>query len=352
VHARLDLHHDRVWLEILLAASAVAFVAWILLLTGPSDWAERGVEPYLLFAGAMGIGAWLPLLARRRWSAVGELSCEGDVLVLRGARRTRRIPLRRIRGVSVAPGVQGASVVMALEGGVLAAALDDIEDARRLAGEIDGPMAGEGVVIPVVRFGAAGPVLRVGTTLFSLGFYHVRAPDHGLAELFGQAAIVCGLALLAFHLLSHRRVPLGCAVSTWSCSRAWRAHLSTHAVASRATEPEPPPRLRLGEPGEPLGEWLARTRRQLADPDAYRSAAQAIRPRLEQALANEGVPLRERALALRILSASEPGEVRRRIAEAPALDAEDRAWIEAVALAEDDGAALARIARRAPDFLA
>jgi hypothetical protein len=64
------------------------------------------------------------------------------------------------------------------------------------------------------------------------------------------------------------------------------------------------------------------------------------------------VPLRERAVALRVLSAGEPDEVRKRIAEVEPLPAEEQAWLEAVALAEDDATALARIARRPPDFVA
>jgi hypothetical protein len=351
VHARLDFHHHRVWLEVLLAVSAATFVAWIFAGTGPGDWQQRGIDPYAFVAGAMGIGAWLPLLARRRWSAVGELSCEGGALVLRGAGRTRRIALRRIRGMSVAPGSRGASVAMAVGSGVLAAALDDLDDARRLAEDVDGPTVGGLVVMPGVRLGAAGLLLRLATTLFSLAFYLEHALDRYVGAAFPAGAILSGLALLAFHLVCHRRVAFGFAAPAW-VHPTMRAHLSMHAAAAPATEPARPPHLRLGEPGEPLSAWLARTRRQLADPDAYRGAAQAIRSRLEQALGSAGAPLREQALALRVLSAGEPSEVRRRIAEVPALAADERAWLEAVALAEDDGAALAKVARRAPDFVA
>jgi hypothetical protein len=52
-----------------------------------------------------------------------------------------------------------------------------------------------------------------------------------------------------------------------------------------------------------------------------------------------------------VLSAGEPGEVKKRIADLDALPPPERAWLESVALAEDDDHALAQVSRRPPDFV-
>src|SRR5262249_48065509 len=114
----------------------------------------------------------------------------------------------------------------------------------------------------------------------------------------------------------------------------------------------PEPRPRIADPGEALGTWLARVRRELAGVDAYRGAAQAIRARLELAAGSDQAPLRERALALRVLSAGGASGVRPRIADMEAVSADERAWLESVALADDDSAALAELRTRPPDFAA
>jgi hypothetical protein len=58
------------------------------------------------------------------------------------------------------------------------------------------------------------------------------------------------------------------------------------------------------------------------------------------------------AAPLRILAGGEAGEARRRIAEMPERTTDEKAWAEEVALAEDDARALAKVARRPPDFRA
>jgi len=352
VLARLDHHHDRVWLEKVLAVVAVTLVGGLITLTSPGDWEAAGLDAYALLAAMMGLGAWLPLLCRRRWSAVGELGREGDDLVFRRKSRTRRFPIWRIRGVRVAPGERGASVVMALDGeGVLAAALDDMEDARRLAGEVGSKEAGENVMVQGHHLELAALALRVATTLFSLAYYLTRGRSPHDSN-FAAGAMIFGVVLLLVHLASHRRWPLGAVVATRGYTSTLRAHFRAHARAASNEAPPPLPHARVVDLDEPPGAWLTRMRREMADPDAYRGAAQAIRAKLEHALGSAEVPLRDRALALRVLAAGEPGEVRRRIAEGPALAEEEEAWVEAVALAEDDGGALAKVARRPPDFRA
>jgi hypothetical protein len=138
----------------------------------------------------------------------------------------------------------------------------------------------------------------------------------------------------------------------WEHTQAMRNHLHAHTIhAPEAPESTGSPRPRLAEHGEPLGEWLARVRRGLVGTGEYRGPAEGIRTRLEQAFRSHEVPLRERALALRVLTKGEPGEVRRRIAEVEDLPPTDQAWLEAVALAEDDGDALAKVDRRPPEFV-
>lgn len=167
-----------------------------------------------------------------------------------------------------------------------------------------------------------------------------------------------GFVLLFIHFTRHERRPLAPlapgvpGLHVRDHTRALRAHLALHTRAPATPEPPAPPRPRLADPDEPLDRALPRLRRDLGATEAYRRAAHTVRERLEQALGSAAVPLRERAVALRLLAGRDREEVKRRIAEVWAIDGEDRAFLEAVALEESDEAALARVARRAPDFRA
>jgi hypothetical protein len=360
VRARIELYRSRKWLEIVLAFAAALYVASVILAC-PHDVLGFPIDRFTLFPLSIGLGVWLPLLARTRWSALGELRCEGDVLVIAGRLLSRRVPLRRVRGVRVALGERGASLVMQLDdGGVIAAGLDDIEDARRLAGEIrQASEASDDVALLSSELGLAASIVRLVGSVFALGYYlhEVRDLIPGDKAAYGLGALFAGLTLLVIHLIPRWTVHLGRA-EVRTLARALReypprlrAHIWLHARAQAVTETASP-RPRLAEYGEPLAAWFARTRRELSTPEVYRGPAQGIRARLEHAFRCTEVPLRERALALRVLSAGEPGEVRKRIAEVESLPEEEQAWLEAVALAEDDDHALARIARRPPDFVA
>lgn len=358
MRARIELHQHRVGIELLLALVAAAWVIGVLA-TRPDSVLGIPLDRFAHFPLSVGLGVWLPLLARTRWSTLGDLRPEGDALVIRGGLRARRIPLHRVRGVRVAPGARGASVLVELDDGVLAAALDDIEDARRLADEIRrDAKARDGVAVRSSTLGVAASVLRPAASLLALGYFLHVVPRviGGSKAFYGISALLAAGALLVVHLARQRSVMRDPAAGGLTGSRAWeyaralRVHLALHGRA--ADEEDAAPRPRLAEHGETLGAWLGRLRRELASPEAYRGAGEGMWTKIEHAYRSAEVPLRERALALRILTRGEAGEVRRRIAEIEPLAAEEQAWLEAVALAQDDDQALARVARRPPDFRA
>jgi hypothetical protein len=361
VRARVEIHRNRLWLEIVLALAASGYVAWILL-DRPSHLYDLAIDRFTLFPLSVGVGVWLPLLARSRSSILGELRREGGALVIEGGLFARRIPLRRVRGVRVAPGARGASLLLSLDdGGVVAAALDDVEDARRLADEIrhDAPVIGD-VGVRASRLAYAASILRPAATAFALAYYlHVvQEMIPGAKWFYGLSALFSGIALLAIHLargwaaLSPPEAAARSSRLLHEYSAALRAHLKLHARARDDASSARSPRPRVVERGEQLRAWLARLRREATNQEAYRGSGAGVWARLEQAYRSAEVPLRERALALRILASGEQREVRSRIAEIESLAAEERAWLEAVALAESDEAALAQVSRRPPDFVA
>jgi hypothetical protein len=350
VRARIELHRNRIWLEIALAIAASAYVTWVLL-TRPDDVLGYPIDRFTLFPLSVGVGAWLPLLARTRRRVLGSLRREGDALVIEGGLFTRRIAVRRVRGARVTAGRRGASLLLGLDDGTLiAAAVDDVEDAQRLAEEIRrDATAGDEIAIRSTTLGFLAPILRVAASSFALAYYLfvVRDAIPGSKAFYGLSALFAGMVLLVIHLLPRRREGLG---PTWDCTRGMRAHLRIHARTLESAVAAPAPRPRLAEHGEPLGAWLSRLRREIGNPEAYRGAAEGIWARVEHAYRSTEVPLRERALALRILAKGRAGEVKQRIAELEPLPAAEQAWLEEVALAEDDEAALARVDRRPPDF--
>jgi hypothetical protein len=359
VRARIELYRDRVWLERALAVAAALCVAWVLL-ARPQALLGFPLDRYTLFPLSVGLGIWAPLAARMRWSAIGEIRREGELLVLGRGVFSRRIPLRRVHSLHVAPGERGASLVMQIDDGVIAAGMEDLGDAERLAVEIRAASgASADLAVPSLALDALMVALRPAAALFALGYYlHVVCRVlPGDKPLYGLGALFAGIALLVLHLIPRRNVRVGLAEARTLVQtlRQYppqvRTHLWLHSHGPGPTEPADP-RPRVVEHGEPLAEWFARTRRELSSPEGYRGPGQGIRARLEHAFRSAAVPLRERALALRVLAAGEPGEVKRRIAEVESLPAEEEAWLAAVALAEDDTSALARIARRPPDFVA
>lgn len=360
MRARIELHQHRVGIELSLALAAAAWVLWVLA-TRPDNLLGIPLDRFAHFPLSVGLGVWLPLLARTRWSTLGDLRPEGGALVIRGGLRARRIPLDHVRGVRVAPGARGASVLVELDGGVLAAALDDIEDARRLADEIRrDAKARDGVAVRSSKLGIVASVLRPTASLFALGYFLHVVPHviGGGKAFYGLGALLAAGVLLVVHLARLRadmRDPSAGGLTgsrVWDYSRALRAHLALHGRAADAQDPAGAPRPRLAEHGETLGAWLGRLRRELASPEAYRGAGEGRWAKIEHAYRSAEVPLRERALALRILTRGEAGEARRRIAEIEPLAEEEQAWIESVALASDDDQALARVERRPPDFRA
>jgi hypothetical protein len=344
----VELYRNRIAVEIGLALLAVAYVAWMLLATSPSSWEPYG-NPYLFLIGAVTVGVWLPLLARTRGSGLGFLRREGDAVIVRAGRRTWRIPATRVRGVHVAQAARGASLLLSCEDGtVVAAAVDDLEDARRFADALGAESGAiETVYLPLCRYGFLPAALRVGTTLLAVAFAMTRGVGDG--DALGVAAFAGGVLLALVHVTRHRTRPLGSPPPTArEHTRALREHLVLHAAD--VADPPAAPRPRFAELDEPLDRALPRLRRDLGSGEAYRAAAQTLRERLERVLGSAAVPLRERAVALRVLAARDRDEVRRRIAAMETLPDEEQAFLEAVALEESDEAALARAAERPPDF--
>jgi hypothetical protein len=358
VRARVEILCERPALAKALAALAACAVVWVLL-ARPDDLLGTSLSRFTIFALSLGLGVWLPLLARTRGGGgLGEIRREGDELRVVAGLRRRRIPVSSVRGVRLAPAARGASVALELhDGTVIAAAVEDLEDARLLAAGLlrDAPACDQ-VTVPAGLLGLAASVLRIVATLGALGYYLfvVREAIPGSKPLYGLTALLAALALLVVHYLQRERRPLGpglTALHVADISRAMRAHVELHA---RALWPPPPdaPRPRVAAIDEPLAAAVPRLRRELAVSEGYRAAAQPAREQLEQALASAAVPLRERAVALRVLAGRDPGEVKRRIAEARIEDEKDRAFLTAVAEMESDEAALAEAAQRPPDFRA
>lgn len=361
MRARVEILQTRPHLEKALAALGALGVAWVLLFR-PHDFFSLFASHFTLFPLSIGVGVWLPLLSRSRGGGLGEIRREGDIVRIQAGRRRLRVPLGRVRGVRVAPAARGASLVLELDDGtVFAAAVEDREDARRLAASLRADAkAGEEVTVPTSPLSLAAVILRPIATLFALGYY-LHVVEHaipGSKPFYGLTALLSGFVLLFIHFTRHERRPLAPlapgvpGLHVRDHTRALRAHVALHTRAPATPEPPAPPRPRLADPDEPLDRALPRLRRDLGATEAYRRAAHTVRERLEQALGSAAVPLRERAVALRLLAGRDREEVKRRIAEVWAIDGEDRAFLEAVALEESDEAALARVARRAPDFRA
>lgn len=362
MRARVDLHRTRPWVERALALAAALIVTWVLIDRPHLELLGLHITRWTLFPASIGFGVWLPLLARRRLGGLGSITREGDVLVIARGRRRLRVSVHRVRAASVAAGERGASVLLELDDEtMIAAAVDDLDDARRFADGLRGALAGDEVM--TLRAGVqrlVASVLRPVAALSALGYYLyvVRDAIPGSKPLYGLGALIAASVLLVLHMLRPRARPLAgqelLGTSLWEYPAALRAHLALHARAAREPTPreEPPaPRPRIADPDEPLATALPRLRRELQSGEAYRGPAQAIRARLAQVLQSAEVPLRERAVALRVIADRDRDEVKKRIAEMDALPSDDRAFLEAVALAEDDAAAIERAERRPPEFV-
>jgi hypothetical protein len=352
--ARVEVHTNRVWTERLLAIAVAISVGAIFVFMSPNP---LGI---FVLGIAIGLGVWLPPLARTRTSIAGVLGREDDALVVRGRWRVMRVPMDRLRGVRFAPGRRGASLVVQRDDGtLLAAALEDVEEGRSLAEEIHaGSPATDVVLVSTSRLDLAATILRPIASVLILGFCLNRSCDVAIpceAEVAGIGALLAAFLVLLATLAPRQTKRIEAITSTtfpglaqWRYSRRLSAHFRVHARAPATTAAMSTPRPRLAERGEKLAAWLARARHAMRGQDAYRGAS--MQEQLEHALLSAEVPLRERALALRVLSASQPEGVEKRIAELDALPPVDREWLESVALAEDDDEALAQASRRPPDF--
>jgi hypothetical protein len=227
---------------------------------------------------------------------------------------------------------------------------------RIVAGEVRrAARAGDTLAIPIARWAPAMYALRGVATLFSLGYYLyvVERVIPGDKALYGLPALLAGMALLVLHFIRHTPAAIVPAALPGrellrDHSKRVQMHVAAHAVSIE--EPPAHARFRLAEPGESYPALLGRLRADLARDDAYRGVSALLRQRLDQALRAPGAIAEERALALRVLADGSEAEVKRRIAEAGPDLAQEPEWLEAVALAENDAAALQRIERRVPRF--
>jgi hypothetical protein len=132
-----------------------------------------------------------------------------------------------------------------------------------------------------------------------------------------------------------------------------RAHLRLHHLdpkpveeASAASGARP----RVVAYGGSPGARLVELRRELSDGEAYRGRSSALAEELQASLVSPRVPLREKAVALRALAKGDATNVKKRIGETSGVSRDEAAWLEAVALEEDETAAIAKLEKRAPDF--
>jgi hypothetical protein len=383
MRARVLQHGVTRPLELALAALGAAAVAGLLLGVLPSHLDVLGLElrRFTLFPLLLSLALWLPLAAQRRRSGTGELSLEGRELVLQT--RWGRPRLGRVEGVHVAVGARGASLLFSVRGGgLVAAAVDEPAQARWFADRVHSAGIPETVAVPR-SWGTFGWVARVVGTLSALAYWlhvvHQAIP--GQKALYGLGALFSAVALLVFHFVRRRgawvldrdevraspdapaEVPQGArttlggvavrvrggeiTVPLGELGPAVREQLAAHvrAMGKEAPPPAPPPE-------EPVHAALARLRVAVgAGADAYRGASEALRARLEQTARSPEAPLRERALALRVVAGGDAGEVRRRIAESGDVAPEDAHFLESVALAETDDAAASAVEKKAPRFV-
>jgi hypothetical protein len=354
MRARIDVSRNRVWLERGLAGAAAVSVSAILL-----DHLRLGpIDAFTLFPAVLGTSVWWPLLARRRWSAVGEVEIDDRWLIVRTRRRRRRIPLAQIRGVRARAGSRGASVAFTLADGTVGTLeMDDRAEAEALAAEMARHVkVDDFLAIPTARWTRALHVVRVVASLFALAYYLHEVADviGGDKAFYGLTALGAAAALLVLHFLRQTSAWI---VPSTELKVGWASvgdhpermmnQLRAHCDAVEVRGPEP---ARLAEAGESRVDLLARLRADLVKGDAYRGASASVRERLEAAVRTPATPLVDRALALRVLADGAAPEARRRIAEAGPALAPEPEWLEGVALAEDDAAALERIARRIPRF--
>lgn len=344
------------WLERTLALLAGGAVASVLLIGGGFD---EPFDRFTTFALTMGLSLWLPIFARTRWSAVGEVYREGAHLVVAGRLRTRRIPLASIRGARFTPGNHGGSLLVTLgNGSVLTMAVDDRAAGAQLA-ELLATRTRERNAPSVPTEAATQfvmPIRAIGS-LLALGYYlHVvRNVIGGDKAFFGLGALFCGIVLLLIHLFRPRRAAATLEPSAIAkVLRAYPATMRPELAAHLQAQPEPAAptgalRAPLVEPGEGLAAALARLRAGVREGGAYRNSPDALRVRLEQALEADDAPLADRALSLRILGGGRGDEVKRRIETTPVPD-DERAFLEDFALDAEDRSALKRLARKGPRF--
>ncbi len=343
------------WLERALALLAAGAVAAVLLGVRRYD---EPFDRFTLFALTMGVSVWLPIFARTRWSAVGEVLRDGRHLVVAGRLRTRRIPLASVRGARFTPGRHGGSLLVTLaDASVLTVAVDDRVAGERLAASLASTAReGDAPALPTTAAARFVLPLRALGSLMALGYYlHVvKGVIGGDKAFFGLSALFCGIILLLLHLFRPRGAasalqPAAAANLLRTFPASMRPELAAHLREQPTAPATTSGRAPLMEPGEGLTAALARLRAGANEGGAYRNGPDALRVRLEQALEADDAPLADRALSLRILGGGRDDEVKRRIAATPVAD-DERAFLEDFALIADDGAALKRLARKGPRF--
>ena len=354
MRARVTLSGTHAWLERLLALVGAAAVITVLAL----GFDVRFANKFTMFAATLACAPWLPVLARRGWSMVGQVTLTSRVIEVQGRFWRRRIPLTNISGARAVAGRRGASVLLSLgPHAVVGLALDRKGDAESLAARIrkaTGTL--ELVQVPCARSPRWVGGCRITVTALAIAYYlhvvHHAIP--GNKAMYAIPALLVGAALVLLHCLRHRPVPDVTvfdfdALSTHPA--AIRAHLATHFHQATLDESESTQPPHLANTDEGLAGWLNKQQALLASDEHYRGGPGRLRVDLEEAVISAALPVAERALALRLVANNHKPEVLRRIAGMADNLAEEAAWLEQVALAASDEAALRMVERRVPRFV-
>ncbi|MBX3246966.1 MAG: hypothetical protein KF901_07280 [Myxococcales bacterium] len=355
-------------------------VALLLLDVLPSD--PLGLGRFTWFPVLLTLALYAPRVARRASTALGVLGAEGRHLSLHTPFGRRDLGV--VAGVHVSAGERGASLLFSMEDDALVAAeVDDAGVAQGFAEAIRRRGATRVVALPRAGFVRMMTILRFVGALFALGYY-LHTVHHligGHKAFYGLTALGCGVLLLIAHVVRHRKRavvsqagihldghprPFG-GETRFVATRgdvllitgqarehldlgelppAMRHHVAAHFSAARRPLPEPQEVER-----ERADALLARLHAELAEgDDAYRGTQAAARSRIEGLVHEDSRPLTERALALRALRASDPSSCPpAALREAVGADV---VFVERVAGAASDAAALALVERRRPVFVA
>ncbi|MDB4939472.1 MAG: hypothetical protein JWP87_6444 [Labilithrix sp.] len=310
--ARVVTKKDDARFATFVTSAAAAFLGLVLaddvwhmrLFRAPQSTMYVGVAAAIAIAG---IGPWLAWSRRAGRATI--VRCENGVVHA----GKLRLEADRISALSVAHGVRGTSVAVALGAGkVTFLEVERAEDAARIAetlgvsrpplNRVDVPEARRALAIPQAVFALLAAVFA---PLYYIGATHGYdsvpvVPDP--KAVFGVGGVIVAatsmVLLLLRHFLPHQALALG--------RSAWSSHAALHRARSDAEEQqadaaEEPVRIgNLARGDERVGAWLARIDAMPTEQHAYRGDAMK-KDVLWDTLGDGGAPVDARMAAARVL---------------------------------------------------